>query len=129
MRRFWEKPAPEPALKLWRNGCLWNSLVIVAATATLVDLFARGLLHLYSAFAPIFARLNTPAESNAISELYSCISSSSFSDTILAEHPEHLDMLPVSGVEWNDLGEPSRVMATIGRLGIQPKRASVMPPA
>jgi hypothetical protein len=93
----------------------------------LVDLFARGLPYLYSGFAPILGRLNTAAESDAISELYAGIPSSSFSDTILTEHPEHLDVLPVCGVEWNDLGEPSRVMATISQLGTRPKWASMMP--
>jgi mannose-1-phosphate guanylyltransferase len=129
VRRFWEKPDLELARTLWRGGCLWNSMVIVASTTALVDVFARGLPRLYSAFASLLPRLNTPAESDAISQLYSCISSSNFSDTILAEHPGHLDVLPVCGVEWNDLGEPSRVMSTIGQLGIRPKWAATMSPA
>ena len=29
VRRFWEKPRPELALRFWRSGFLWNSFVVV----------------------------------------------------------------------------------------------------
>jgi hypothetical protein len=42
--------------------------------------------------------------------------------------PANLAVLRVSGVVWNDLGEPRRVMATLARAGIEPEgvRATVL---
>jgi hypothetical protein len=31
---------------------------------------------------------------------------------VLQRHPERLAVLPVSGLDWNDLGDPVRVRAT-----------------
>jgi len=33
----------------------------------------------------------------------------------------HLSVLPATGVEWNDLGEPSRVIATLEKIGRRPR--------
>ena len=42
-------------------------------------------------------------------EVYASLSSVDFSRDILQVRPEHLAVLPVTGVAWNDLGSPERV--------------------
>lgn len=121
VRRFWEKPLPALALEFWQRGFLWNSFVIVASIEGLLDLFARALPKLYISLAQLLPVLGTDREASAIATAYPCIASSSFSASILADFAEHLYVLPVSGTEWNDLGEPSRVLATIEKCNLHPE--------
>jgi mannose-1-phosphate guanylyltransferase len=121
VRRFWEKPSPELATRLWKCGFFWNSFVLVARITALIDLFARASPRLYIAFAQLLSAFGTAAECDAIDRLYSSISSESFADRILVEFAQDLSVLPVHGVIWNDLGDPSRVLATLDHLGIRPR--------
>jgi mannose-1-phosphate guanylyltransferase len=94
--------------------------VIVASIEALLDLFARALPKLYISLAQLLPVLGTDREASAIASAYPCIASSSFSGSILADFAERLYVLPVSGTEWNDLGEPSRVLATIEKRNLHP---------
>lgn len=112
VRRFWEKPAPPVARRLETAGCLWNSFVIVAQPATLQRLIQSAVPELFAAFAPLRARLDTPWEDEAARVVYGRLPSTDFSTHVLQARPESLAVLPVSGVGWNDLGDPARVRAT-----------------
>jgi mannose-1-phosphate guanylyltransferase len=121
IRRFWEKPSPEVASELCRQGFFWNSFVIVAGIAALLDLFARASSQLYISFAQLFSFFGTANESEAIAQLYDNIPSVSFSDNILTEFCAEFLVLPVRGVQWSDLGDPTRVLNIIAQLGVRPK--------
>jgi hypothetical protein len=47
--------------------------------------------------------------------LYESIGPSSFSDEVLAKCPHNLAVLQVNGVEWDDLGDPTRLIKFLGR--------------
>ena len=64
---------------------------------------------LSAAFGQLYARLGTPSELEMADEVYASLSSVDFSRDILQVRPEHLAVLPVTGVAWNDLGSPERV--------------------
>ena len=121
IRRFWEKPSPDIAQELLRQGFLWNSFVVVARITALLDLFARALSSLYISFAQLLSFFGTTSERKIIDRLYDSIVSVSFSDTILTGFSTELLVLPVRDVRWNDLGEPTRVLNTIAQLGLRPK--------
>ena len=48
----------------------------------------------------------------AIRAAYEGLRAADFSREVLATRPERLGVLPVSGVTWNDLGDPARVIST-----------------
>ena len=52
--------------------------------------------------------------------LYQRIEEVNFSHQVLALHPKRLAVLKVTGVRWNDLGEPKRVMASLNIAGLRP---------
>jgi mannose-1-phosphate guanylyltransferase len=120
VRRFWEKPTPELASEFLRRGFLWNTSVIVATTAAFLELFARALPKLHTSLIRVLPLLDTPREQSAIESVYSGITSCGFSDSILSEFAEDLSVQPLSGLVWNDLGEPGRVFATISQLDFRP---------
>lgn len=119
VRRFWEKPSAGLAKSLLRNGCLWNSFVIVARLTSLLRLVMTALPKLYRAFAPVRLALTTIYETRSVERLYACLDCTNFSHHVLAKRTGNLGVLPVHGVGWSDLGKPERVMDVLARLGIQ----------
>jgi len=117
VRRFWEKPALPLARRLEETGCLWNSFVMVAQPSTLVGAIRRAVPELHDAFELIRMRLGTPREDDAAHFIYRRLASTDLSRQVFQAMPAGLAVLPVSGVGWDDLGDPARVRATQARLG------------
>lgn len=112
VKRFWEKPPRPLAERLARAGCLWNSFVIVAHPETLRRLIRDAVPELARAFAPLASRVGTPWEDAASRAVYAGLPAIDFSKRILQARPSELAVLPVSGLDWTDLGDPARVLAT-----------------
>ena len=123
VRRFWEKPNKMLAQVLQLRGCLWNSFVMVASVQALLEIIVSAIPELYRSFARILPHLGSAAESAAIDELYAQLNEVNFSHQVLALKPERLAVLKVTGVRWNDLGEPKRVMASLDMAGVRPRWA------
>lgn len=124
VRRFWEKPAHDVARRLQAEGCLWNSFVLVAEPATLLAVIREAAPAIMAAFAPVRSRLATAWEDGAIRAVYASLAASDLSRHVLQTVPDRLSVLPVTGVEWNDLGDPGRVRATEAALGWHQARAT-----
>ncbi|PWT87624.1 MAG: hypothetical protein C5B55_14485 [Blastocatellia bacterium] len=121
--RFWEKPDSKLAKTLLERGCLWNSFVIVGHVSALLKMTSSALPHMYSQFSKISHTFETPNEQRAKRLVYSAIQDSDFSHEVLAKRPDDLTVLRVGDVGWSDLGEPTRVLSTLARIGIQSQLA------
>ncbi|HEY2961346.1 MAG TPA: sugar phosphate nucleotidyltransferase [Pyrinomonadaceae bacterium] len=121
--RFWEKPNSDTARMLMNNGCLWNSFVMVGRVDALLKMTRRALPEMYSQFASIMPSFETRTERNSLHQLYSKIQESNFSHEVLAARAEDLTVMRVGDVGWSDLGEPARVLSTLGRIGVQAQMA------
>ena len=121
VRRFWEKPGSGLAAVLQLRGCLWNSFVMVASAQALLDIIANATPALYDAFASAVPLFGTNDEPTMIKKLYALLGETNFSDRVLALVSERLAVLKVSGIKWNDLGEPKRVLASIQSAGVRPR--------
>ena len=64
-------------------------------------------------------------ERKAVSELYSRIPETNFSNQVLAARPQDLSVMRVGDVGWSDLGDPARVLSTLSRIGLQTEFAAV----
>ena len=120
VRRFWEKPNKMLAQVLQLRGCLWNSFVMVASVQALLDIIESAIAELYRSFAGLTPLFGGAAEAKAIERLYDGLEEVNFSHQVLALKPERLAVLKVTGVRWNDLGEPKRVMALLAMAGVRP---------
>jgi mannose-1-phosphate guanylyltransferase len=120
VRRFWEKPNQLLAQLLQLRGCLWNSFVMVASVQAFLRAVASALPQLYDSFVEFSPLLGTPQEASLIKALYERMTEVNFSHQVLAHRPEQLAVLKVTGIRWNDLGEPKRVMASLHMAGIRP---------
>ena len=128
VQRFWEKPTPALAEDLFERGCLWNSFILVARVPALAALVRSAAPDLASAFAAVQPAIGTGEEAPALEALYATLPPVGFSDRVLATRPANLAVLPVQGLAWSDWGQPARVLATLGRLGIRPAWAGRVAP-
>ena len=120
VRRFWEKPSQLLAQVLQLRGCLWNSFVMVARAQALLGVIESAIPGLYDRFGSHFDLFGTRAEAKVIDEVYKRLEVINFSHQVLAQRHERLAVIRVTGVRWNDLGEPKRVMASLNIAGIRP---------
>ena len=120
VRRFWEKPNRWLAEVLQLRGCLWNSFVMVGSVPALLEIIQRAIPDFYRFFTRRCPTFGSPAESRALAQLYRLIPEVNFSHQVLAPRPDRLAALKVTGVRWNDLGEPKRVMDSLTTEGIRP---------
>jgi mannose-1-phosphate guanylyltransferase len=125
VRRFWEKPSATLATSLLERGCLWNSFVMVGRVDALLRMTRAALPELYTGFSALTPTFETWAEHKALGRLYSQINDTNFSHEVLATRPQDLAVMRVANVGWSDLGEPSRVFATLAHLGVQSQLATV----
>jgi mannose-1-phosphate guanylyltransferase len=119
VRRFWEKPERPVAQALLARDGLWNSFVIVSYPSTLLALVERATPSLLEAFDALRPRLTTPWEAGAAAAVYGGLLSVDFSKRVLTPSTATLAVLPVTGVDWNDLGDPGRVVIVRQRLDRQ----------
>jgi mannose-1-phosphate guanylyltransferase len=120
VRRFWEKPNQVLAQVLQLRGCLWNSFVMVASVQALLEIIESATPTLYRSFACLSPFFGTETEAKTVRKLYRRLEETNFSHRVLALLPERLAVLKVSGVRWNDLGEPRRVLASLHMAGVRP---------
>jgi mannose-1-phosphate guanylyltransferase len=128
VRRFWEKPNQLLAQVLMLRGCLWNSFVMVASVRALLEIIESALPELSRSFASLVPFFDSNGERFAIGDLYAHMEETNFSHQVLAHQPSRLSVLKVTGVRWNDLGEPKRVMASLNMAGIRPHWADAVAP-
>ena len=119
VRRFWEKPTATVARKLMERGCLWNSFVMVGCVDTLLKITQQALPELYDSLAAVVPTFGTTAERTVLRKVYSKIPETNFSHEVLAAQPDNLAVMRVDEVGWSDLGEPTRVLSTLARVGVR----------
>lgn len=120
VRRFWEKPRLELAVKLWREGCLWNSFVIIGRSGRLQEIIAQHAPKVFTVFDSAFTSRSNENVDTLLGELYQTLPSVGFSEEILARCPSDLMVKHVDDVAWDDLGEPRRVLRTLRSIGHEP---------
>ncbi|HEY7166493.1 MAG TPA: sugar phosphate nucleotidyltransferase [Candidatus Binatia bacterium] len=111
---FVEKPSAAAAKTIIDYQGLWNSLVFIAASSTLLQMIQNASPELSRCFSLILEAMGSPEEKSVIEEVYREIPSINFSKEILENlslrHRRALLVLPVSGVTWSDWGVSDRLL-------------------
>lgn len=115
VKSFWEKPRVKTAKALYRNGCLWNTLVLVGQAWMLMMLFQTLTPELYVRLQRIRPVLGGRGEAEALKDIYRWLPSVNFSRAILARSAHCLGVLQVKGVYWSDWGKPEQVRMDVAR--------------
>jgi mannose-1-phosphate guanylyltransferase len=119
---FVEKPSTDAAKMIMSKGALWNTLIIVVTSATLLQAIKSAAPALFRSFEPILDAIGTPDERRVVERVYQKLPSLNFSRAVLEalahENRQNLRVLPVQGVNWKDWGSGTRLVATLRQLGV-----------
>ncbi len=114
-----EKPPWPVASLMMERGCLWNSFIMVGRVSAFLRLIRRTLPGLLQSFKSVLPPGIAATGHGAMRKLYARIPAPSFSREVLAACPSRLLVLLCAKLRWTDLGDPSRVVTLLGRLGVQ----------
>jgi mannose-1-phosphate guanylyltransferase len=129
VRQFWEKPSVARARACLGAGHLWNTSVLVAKVATLVQTGWQALPELSDRLAHIEPFVSTPEEAEAVRQAYELTPRASFSRHVLEVCSEALAVSRLPRIVWSDLGSPHRVMEALTRMRLRPEWAQTLAPS
>jgi mannose-1-phosphate guanylyltransferase len=115
--RFVEKPSRADAAKLLKRRALWNSFILVARAAALVDLIALRHPVEVIAFRSLWQQMawseRLPRE---LERLYEKLPEIDFSRSVVEGTTAPLHVVAVPPCGWSDLGTPQRVAECLAKL-------------
>ena len=113
VRAFHENPPLPEARWLFHSGALWNTSVMVGHISAFLQLAGRFLPGVVEILGIKMSASHREGETRIPDSVYDCFSPSDFSRLVLSPGAEHLLALRVNGLEWNDLGNPQRVLSAL----------------
>jgi mannose-1-phosphate guanylyltransferase len=109
IHRFWEKPEPLVANRLFRQRALWNTFITVGT----VDAFRAALQatqpDLVPALDDIAAACTQEEEARVVDAVYRRVPRLCFSARVLAAAPDRCLVVPLRASGWADIGRPDRL--------------------
>lgn len=120
VRRFWEKPSKATARACLERGYLWNTFVLIAKAARLIEAGKLFLPDLTDRLSRIKPFAGTDEERWAIGQAYALAPTANFSRAILEPCPPFLAVSPLPALTWSDWGTPDRVLESLRTAGISP---------
>lgn len=115
VRRFQEKPPLQVAARLLRSGSLWNTFVMVGRVQAFLELALESVPELMQALWPARMRPAEGGETRIGDWLYDQVSPTDFSRQVLSPGVARLVSLTLGDIEWDDLGDPDRVISVVAR--------------
>lgn len=113
VRGFQEKSPLPVAERLLRSGSLWNTFVMVGHVGAFLDMAFASVPGLLEALRSACILLGSDSETRIAEWLYDQITPTDFSRHVLSPGASRLVTMPLGEVEWNDLGDPDRVLSTL----------------
>lgn len=126
VKSFWEKPRLRAAKALYRNGCLWNTLILTGKVWMLLSLFETLTPRLHLRFQQVRPVLGGRGETKALQDLYRRLQSVNFSQAILTRSVGVLSVLRTEGIYWSDWGNPEQVSKDVARFGLGSQHGTVL---
>ena len=118
---FVEKPERETAKAMVLQGALWNTMLMIFKTTTLLRLVKELRPGLYEQFQRIYESIGTPNHAGVTRDVYQGLETSNFSRDVLEplarRRPSQLATFPIDKVLWSDWGTETRVMDILRRTG------------
>jgi mannose-1-phosphate guanylyltransferase len=115
--RFVEKPSQENAIAMLRDGWMWNTMVLVARAASLIEFFREAVPDLVAYFEMLQRYVGDAEEHEVAKEVYRMIPPMNFAVSVLAPRFQRLLVFPIKHLQWSDWGKKERILQTMINLG------------
>ncbi len=119
VRGFQEKPPLPMAEHLFRSGSLWNTFVMVGHVAAFLEMTAQSVPGLMEVLRSGYRPAGGARETRIADGVYERITPTDFSRQVLTPGAKRLVAMGLGEVDWNDLGDPERVISTLVSRGAE----------
>ena len=116
VRDFAEKPSYRVVERMLTERWLWNTMVLVARGASLLEFFRRAVPELVACFEILQLYVGSHREQAITDEVYRIIPSLNFSTAVLAHQSDRLLVSPTRQMQWSDWGNKERIIQSIASL-------------
>ena len=113
VKGFHEKPSLPVAERLLSGSSLWNTFVMVGHVNAFLDAALAWVPGLLKTLCPVRIDSHGDDETRIAEWLYDRIAPTDFSRQVLSPAAKWLITIPFGQMEWNDLGDPDRVLSTV----------------
>jgi mannose-1-phosphate guanylyltransferase len=117
---FIEKPTSNLAQDVIKKGGLWNTMVMIFNSGTLLKKIRQMATTLYDSFRYIEGVIGKPDYAQVVNDVYRQMEPMNFSkgflETLSREISSDLTVLPLRGVHWSDWGSEQRIISTLARM-------------
>lgn len=113
VKGFQEKPVLPVAQRLLRGGHLWNTFVMVGHVRAFLDLALESVAGLLHTLRSACVNWSCNAETKIGDWVYDQIAQTDFSRQVLSTGARRLITMSLGESDWNDLGDPGRVLSTL----------------
>ena len=110
---FEEKPPLNVAERLFREGALWNTFVMVGRAATFLWMSLMSVPEMYVNLQQAAIHCDEQRNLHVPNSLYSPLPAADFSRQILSQESFRLLAMPLRGLDWHDLGHADRVLSVV----------------
>jgi len=117
---FWEKPDRSTAGRLYDQGYLWNTLVLIGRVDAFLRLMEQSVPEIMRPLQDAVGHLDGPKGSGALVRAYQQIRPTNLSYQLLARRSDALAVLAARHVYWSDWGDPHRVLRALIRFDRRP---------
>ncbi|MFH1195463.1 MAG: sugar phosphate nucleotidyltransferase [bacterium] len=119
--KFWEKPNLELAKELWTKRCLWNTFVFVGSCESLISSLRNCVPEVYYSLEPIINYFGTKYEVEMINNIFLNMPAINFSRAVLQNIVQHLYVMNIDDVYWNDWGEEKSIQYDVSKFSLRLK--------
>ncbi|WP_455243946.1 sugar phosphate nucleotidyltransferase [Petrachloros mirabilis] len=117
---FVEKPTPAVQRSLCLERALWNTMILVGKVDTIWKLGWKCLPSTMRQFELFQQSIGSDREEAVLETLYRVMSARNFSKDILEQAPDHMMVMEMEGIAWNDWGRADRITESLRQIGKTP---------
>ncbi len=127
--RFHEKPQPPDAERLYRDGAIWNTMIMIAKARLLWRVGRRHIPGVMRQLLPLHGTWRALAKGRAreqdleaqLERAYERLPASDFSSDVIARSCARIIALRLDAeIQWSDWGRMERIMESLKRLDLRP---------
>ena len=129
VREFREKPVIEVARRLFEQGSLWNTFVMVGRVDAFLKIIESAAPDWYDALSEVtsLSSGDSKQEVRAAARWYADLAPADFSNRAVSANIERFAVLRLGDTGWSDLGDPDRLLALAPTLERKPPVRQYLP--
>ncbi len=122
---FREKPDSARAETFFKDGLLWNTMIVAVKARTLWEIARVFLPHIVARFDLLRVAVSLGRGEAMLSFVYEALDAADFSRDFLERIPHKSLVLPMTGIRWSDWGRPARIEQTLKSISSRPASSAV----